>query len=286
MLKLRSTGRGRFFSPARGLLETAQQLAYAFSWPARLMDHIPAFTRAQLLQHHFRWRAPGGARPPLRVGFVSDLHIGPTTPPALLDHAFDQLAAAAPDLLVLGGDYVSYEVRPRDVDRLRALVTRVPAATKVAVLGNHDLWTRHELIERGLADAGAQLLLNRSLRLPPPHDDVVLVGLDDAWTGDVDADTAFADTSGALVLVVSHAPEAVPFAAGRGARLMMCGHTHGGQVATPWGPLVVWGPLGRRWPCGLYDVDGMSLFVSRGLGCSDIPLRAWAPPDVALFTIT
>jgi hypothetical protein len=67
---------------------------------------------------------------------------------------------------------------------------------------------------------------------------------------------------------------------------MLCGHTHGGQIATPRGPIVVHGPLGRRWPAGLYHVDGLPLFVSRGLGIVDVPLRLYAPPDVALFTVS
>jgi uncharacterized protein len=48
---------------------------------------------------------------------------------------------------------------------------------------------------------------------------------------------------------------------------------------------VVHGPLGRRWPSGLHDVEGMKLFVSRGLGIVDLPLRVYAAPDVSLFTL-
>jgi len=72
---------------------------------------------------------------------------------------------------------------------------------------------------------------------------------------------------------------------GRGASLMLCGHTHGGQIALPSGPVVVHGPLGRRWPAGFHDADGVPLFVSRGIGAVDLPLRAWAPSDVALLEI-
>ena len=46
------------------------------------------------------------------------------------------------------------------------------------------------------------------------------------------------------------------------------------------------GRLGRRWPGGLYDVDGLPLYVSRGLGTVDLPLRLFAPAEVALFTIS
>jgi predicted MPP superfamily phosphohydrolase len=67
---------------------------------------------------------------------------------------------------------------------------------------------------------------------------------------------------------------------------MLCGHTHGGQIATPRGPIIVHGPLGHRWPAGLYQIDDLAMFVSRGLGTVELPLRLFAPPDVALFTIS
>ena len=166
-------------------------------------------------------------------------------------------------------------------------MARIPAATKVAVLGNHDLWTEHAVIEAALERGGARVLVNQALRLPPPHDDVAVVGLDEPWTGAPDPERAFGEAGDAPVrIAVAHAPEGYPFVRGRGAALMLCGHTHGGQIATPRGPIVVHGPLGRRWPAGLYEVDGLPLFVSRGLGAVDFPLRLYAPPDVSLFTIT
>jgi uncharacterized protein len=81
----------------------------------------------------------------------------------------------------------------------------------------------------------------------------------------------------------------VPFLLGRGVRLLLAGHTHGGQVALPGPrPLVVPGPLGKRWPFGLHRPAGagdLALFVSRGIGATEVPVRAFAPPDVAVFTV-
>jgi hypothetical protein len=222
----------------------------------------------------------------LRLVFASDLHIGPLTPPRLLDNAFALMAAAKPDVLVLGGDYVFLDVTPGMADELAERVAAVPARTKVAVLGNHDLWTDHRLIEAALERAGCRVLVNDALRLPSPHHGVAIVGIDEPWTGEADGARAFAAAGDAPVTVaVSHAPEGLPFVEGRGARLLLCGHTHGGQVALPSGPIVVHGPLGRRWPSGLHVIGDMRLFVSRGLGTVDLPLRAYAPPDVALFTL-
>ncbi len=254
-MKLRSNGRGRAFTPLRGLCETVQRYAYAYDWPARLLGRLPQ-VRLRVVRHELAVLSRRQGRRPLRIAFASDLHIGPLTPAPLLDEAFARIEEAEPDVLALGGDYVSLEVNRGIAARLQALVARVSAPLKVAVLGNHDLWTRHDLIEGALASGGARVLLNETVRLPPPWDDVALVGLDDPWTGEVDADRAFAGVDAPV-----------------------------GQVAAPWGPFAVQGRLSRRWPHGLYQLDDLNLFVSRGVGYSDLPVRAFAPPDIAVFDL-
>jgi predicted MPP superfamily phosphohydrolase len=266
------------------LVESFQSIVYAGGWPGRVWNFVPAATRVREVRHELRVGREG--RAPLRLAFASDLHVGPLTPPRLLDEAFAALARWRPDVLVLGGDYVSLEVTAKSASRVEALVASVPAATKVGVLGNHDLWTDHGLIERALASAGVRVLVNESHALPAPHDDVAIVGVDEPWSGAPDADRAFAGVTAPVRIGVVHAPEGQPHFAGRGAALMLCGHTHGGQVALPSGPVVVHGPMGRKWPGGLYDVDGLPLYVSRGLGNVELPLRMYSPPEVALFTIS
>jgi predicted MPP superfamily phosphohydrolase len=283
LIKLKATGRGRNYSRVRGVVESAQALLFARGWPGRLRDAWGRH-RIDVVRHHVP--AARGRRAPLRIAFASDLHIGPLTPPGLLEAAFDRLAALEPDVLVLGGDYVFLDVTAPAADALARLVARVPAAVKIAVLGNHDLWTDHAVIEAALARGGARVLVNDALRLPPPHDDVAFVGLDDPWAGRPDPDRAFAGAGGAeLCVAVVHAPEGYPLVRGRGARVMLCGHTHGGQIATPRGPIVVYGEVGRRFPAGRYDLEDLMLYVSRGLGAVDFPLRTFASPDVALVSL-
>lgn len=283
MLKLKATGRGRHYTRFRALYESAEKLAYVGGWPARILDRVPAVHRVQTVRHELALRR---GRQELKLAFVSDLHIGPLTSTRLLEAAFAVLAEMEPDVLLLGGDYVSYDATPAKAALITRLVASVPAPTKLAVLGNHDLWADHGVIERALEAGGARVLINESVTLPGPHDDVVVVGVDEPWTGDPDPDRAFAGTNAPVKIVLTHAPEGYPFVADRGAALMLCGHTHGGQIALPKGPVVVHGPLGRKYPCGLFEIGATRMYVSRGLGNSDVPLRMNAPPDVALFRLS
>ncbi len=284
MISLRAQGRGLHYSPLRGLVESTLRLAYVGGWPGALWGSLPGRSEVRV------WRealAVHGLRAPLRLAFASDLHIGPTTPPALLERAFALLAEARPDLLVLGGDYVFLDATPARAETLRRLVASVPARLKVAVLGNHDLWTRHELLEAALEEAGARVLINGAVHLPDPHEDVAILGLDEPWTGRPDAELALACAPDARIrLAVAHAPEGLHALEGRGISVLLCGHTHGGQLALPGPrPLVVPGPTSRRHPFGRHELGDLTLYVSRGLGGIEVPMRSWAPPDVLVLEL-
>jgi hypothetical protein len=154
----------------------------------------------------------------------------------------------------------------------------VPGSTRVTLL-------RHDVLVPG-----------RAVRLPPPHDDVTLLGLDDPLTrlSVTDRLTHEATVGAALENVrdvpvkvaLCHSPDGFRSVRGKGIALYLCGHTHGGHIALPgYRPIIMPSPDGRRWPWGRHEVDGTSLFVSRGVGGSLVPVRTWAPPDVAVFTI-
>jgi predicted MPP superfamily phosphohydrolase len=193
-------------------------------------------------------------------------------------------------VLLFGGDYVFLDATPAKADELAARARAVPAARKLAVLGNHDLWTRHVLIERAFQAAGVEVLLNASVAL---DGSTRLVGLDEPWTGDLDARRAFADVGDArTVIVLCHSPEgltsaqdALERAGGEREVLYVCGHTHGGHVSTPWGPIVVPGRMGRRYPEGHHRVGAMHLCVSRGVGGIELPVRTFARPEVHVFDL-
>ena len=262
------------------------------------MSCIPGALHVRRVEQDLPLAAARPGRPPLRIGFVSDLHLGPTTPLRLVENAFAALADAELDVLALGGDYVFLGASPKRMQRLARLVASVPARTKVAVLGNHDFWARPERVVDALARGGAHVLLDHGVGLPPPHDDIGIIGLDDPLTSGQLFDTAAARAGvdralGALpsgvssVIAVAHSPDTLPALQGRGVSVLLCGHTHGGQIALPgYRPLVMPSRVGRRYPFGLHRLeDGLTLFVSRGLGTSLVPLRTWAPEDLAVFSV-
>lgn len=283
-----SIGRGAHYHGIRSRVERVLTVLYRGDWPAKLWAQLPAARRVSVVQRQVALLPPSAAT--LRVGFISDIHIGPTTPPALLDNAFRALAEAQLDVLLLGGDYVFLAGTQAKAARLTQLVRRVPAARKFAVLGNHDLWTDQDLLADALRAADVRVLENEHVKLT---DGLTLIGLDDPWVGQLDTARALAGIGAPqALLVLCHSPDGLPAARralatlpGSPHGLYVCGHTHGGQIAAPWGPLLVPGKVGKRYPSGYHTLSPLDLYVSRGVGATELPIRSYAPPEVAVFEL-
>lgn len=259
-----------------------ERLASRGGWAARLARALGPSRSVRVARHTVTLADYPAGVPPLQIGFATDFHAGPTTDSGLLSAALAELDAARPDLILLGGDFVSLEAG--NIDRLVPGLTALSAPLgRYAVLGNHDHWTSATRVEQGLAAAGVELLTNRNARLAPPYDDFWLCGLDDHWLGRPDAAAAFAGARGRRILLM-HAPSGLLDAGGHRFDLALCGHTHGGQIALPGGrPLLLpHGRLSRRYSRGRFRVHGGTLIVSVGLGCSVLPVRVGARPEIVL----
>jgi predicted MPP superfamily phosphohydrolase len=256
---------------------------YRGGWPIRLARALGIRPRVRTVRHVIPMNHGSLPPCPLRLAYASDFHAGPTTDPAVLRAACDQLQAAAPDVLLLGGDFVTFV--PSEIDWLAPELGRIPAPFgRFAVLGNHDWWSDARHVVRRLEAAGIQVLTNRNVRLGPPFDQVWICGIDDHWCGHPDAGAGLAGADGVRV-VLMHSPSGLLDLGPERFDLALCGHTHGGQLALPGGiPLVVpHGPLSRRYARGRFGVgEGRTLVVSVGLGCVVLPLRMFADPEIVL----
>lgn len=224
--------------------------------------------------------------PPLRVAFASDFHTGATTDMRILEDACDAITAERPDVLLLGGDFVT--TRAGYITDLAPLLARIPAPLgKFGVFGNHDRRANRVELARALDQAGVRMLVNEVAMLPAPHDDVALIGLDDPIRGTPEFRAPGAKTGVSIVLM--HAPDGLMTIGDRHFDLAVCGHTHGGQIALGgMKPYLPYGKLSREYSDGLYRLgpDGRrALVVSRGVGCSTIPIRFGARAQVHLLTI-
>jgi predicted MPP superfamily phosphohydrolase len=223
---------------------------------------------------------PGLARA-ITVMQLSDVHL------RAFDARAERLCALVsgmrPDLVALTGDIVTRGYTTDAVDRFLAAVPEAPLG-RWSVMGNWEYWggAPRDVWEGFVARHGIALLHDRSVDVGPLR----LVGTDDALAGDPDLDAAFAEVrDDKPVLALTHSPAIFPRLARAPVRVVLAGHTHGGQVRIPLlGPFFL--PRGSGpYPWGWYEQDGVWMFVSRGLGWSVAPLRWRAPPEIAMVTL-
>jgi len=277
-------GRGKYYTRRRQFGEAIERSFYRRGWAARIAKSLSLQGRLHIEERVVDIGA--AATPPLKVAFVSDLHAGPLTHPALFDAVVDAINTFEPDVLLMGGDYVSLHHQYVDILALRVARMK-PRFGIFGVFGNHDLWADDDYIKERLEAAGVCFLVNSSMRLPEPYSEFSVCGLDEPGTGEPDADAMFARAA-AHRLVVMHSPLGMKYLAGHPFDMAFCGHTHGGQVAYPNGrPIIL--PAGSgdpRFSHGQFQlVSGGQLLVSRGIGMSDIPVRLFAPSEVHLCTL-
>ncbi|HEX8954878.1 MAG TPA: metallophosphoesterase [Burkholderiaceae bacterium] len=279
--------RGKHNWPSRRFGERAIDLALLGGFVASVSHALGLLGKLSVTRHEFTLPPERRLHKPLRIAFASDFHAGPTTHPALFRDLFHAIAQEKPDLLLLGGDFVSCKAEYAEAFTGYLTACR-PALGKFAVFGNHDLWVDDRKLTNMFERAGVSLLINRNLRLPAPFDAVSLCGIDDPWTGEPDADAAFHEAQPTRIFL-THAPDGLLFTKDKRFDLAFAGHTHGGQIVPLSGkPMVLpHGPLSRSYPYGRFDLEQQAaLIVSRGVGCSTLPLRINADPELVICALS
>jgi predicted MPP superfamily phosphohydrolase len=214
-----------------------------------------------------------------RIGLLTDVHRSQWVSEHDVQQATARLMDLRPDLIVLGGDYVTWGDR-RYVGAAADAVASLSAPHGVfAILGNHDddhdmpaaLAARHITV---LRDARTRLTINGS--------GLELAGIR-FWTRRASDIASVIRGADGTVVLLAHDPRRFTEAQALGVPLVLSGHTHGGQVVLPGiGPVA-----GQKFPviAGAARSNRTTIFVSRGVGTVYVPVRINCPPEVAVLTL-
>lgn len=223
-----------------------------------------------------------------RMVHLTDLHYGDPRSKALFQWMVNTVNGLEPDLIVITGDYVVS--RPAEgIGAAKYLAQLKAKHGVVGVLGDHDFHIRTKkpvvgVIER-IQEAGVQLLRNEALELPGG---LRIAGIDPTTRKVRRANLPAALDAvpgGKPHLLLSHAPDIIPQAAELGVPLVLCGHTHGGQVVIPfYGPPITHSSVGREFASGWSSLKDTRMYTGRGLA-SHHSLRFCCRPEVTLFTL-
>jgi predicted MPP superfamily phosphohydrolase len=222
-----------------------------------------------------------------RIALVTDLHHGPAVPTRWLERVARRVDELGPDLVVLGGDFVSHA--RRDLRGLDAIIARFRAPDGVvAVLGNHDHWIDPDAVAMAIARGGARLLMNQHVVIARGTAALAVGGVDDFSHGAVRPDEAFDGVPADVPRVlISHNPDLIEYLP-KDLRVdvMLSGHTHNGQAHLPLiGPITAPSQFGRKYLHGLKQVGGTWVYISAGIGSAWVP-RWGNPPELPIIHLT
>jgi uncharacterized protein len=214
---------------------------------------------------------------------LTDLHAD------VSENAMRKLPAAVAglsyDACVITGDFRGRTFGPfnQTVEVIREAVAAIRAPI-LGVLGNHDTAN----IVPDLEGMGIRLLMNEAVALERSGARLWIAGVDDPHYYRTD------DTSAALsgvprgepVVLLAHSTERFVAASEAGVGLMLCGHTHGGQICLPGSiPIVTSSKMPRRLVSGRWRHRSMHGYTSKGVGTCVVNARFNCPPEVVLHTL-
>jgi len=189
------------------------------------------------------------------------------------------------DLCVVTGDYRARTYGPFEpaLAELRHLRPHLHGPV-YAILGNHDTIRLVPAMEQ----MGYQMLLNESVRIDRDGEAIYLAGIDDphAYRTENFHRAAHEIPPDAVSILLAHTPDVYRRAAHAGFDLMLCGHTHGGQICLPGGvPVMTDSRIPRRLARGAWRYHDMAGYTSAGAGASILDVRLNCPPEVTLHRL-
>jgi uncharacterized protein len=212
----------------------------------------------------------------LTILVANDFHFHGTPSRLFFERVIDEMAAdPMPDVLCLLGDFVDTE---RHHEWVSPLLGRLSARDgKFAILGNHDLHYDPAHLRRELAASGYTVLGNGWVDATIRGVPCVVIGHEGPWFRPPP------DLSGApghFRLCLSHTPDNFYWGVANRIQLMLSGHVHGGAIRLPVvGSIFVPSKYGRRFDQGVFEQDGTTMVVNRGLSGRE-PIRFRCNPQV------
>ena len=232
----------------------------------------------------------------MKIALLADIHHSAFVPLDFIGQAVAMANAFAPDLVILGGDYITAGkfyilpgIGPSYIAPCFDMLKNLKARHGVfAVTGNHDQRAGVEKVNAAISGAGIKNITNQGVWLTDHGQRLRICGVGDLNTQHQDLPSALGDAREKdAAILVSHNPDYAEMCGDRRVRLILSGHTHGGQVVLPLtGAPLIPSKYGQKFRHGLVQMQDRQVFITSGVGTLPLAVRIHCPPEVTLITLT
>ncbi|MDR2086808.1 MAG: metallophosphoesterase [Dysgonamonadaceae bacterium] len=213
---------------------------------------------------------------------VSDLHLGYLIDKTVLQKYVTVMNAQQADLIVIAGDLVDYYLEPLEKQQMDSELKKLSAPLGIYfVPGNHEYKINAEACFEWIRNAGIQVLRDSVVTIGNRFQ---LIGRDDRKNKDhrMEWESLLAKTDAAMPrILVSHQPGDIEDGVASNIPLIICGHTHQGQIF----PVNLLGYLLYSNLYGLKKEGNSASYTTSGLGLSGFPFRIGSKSEMVIFTV-
>lgn len=221
-----------------------------------------------------------------KIIFASDFHLDEYYSPERLADVVTRINAAKPDIIVLGGDYVTDDETYLEICFAQLAKLQAPLGV-YGVTGNHDSVANYRLTVKYMKSAGIIPLENDTRWIEIDGQKIKLGGVKTSYGQISDAEPTTDNTEADdFVVLISHNPDFAEELHTDRIDLMLSGHTHGGQVTLfgLWAPYLP-SDYGQRYLKGIVETNGITVLVTNGTGTSALPIRFFARPQYDVIVL-
>jgi len=233
-----------------------------------------------------------------RIAQISDIHMDEFTEAFFVRDVVNRVNSLNPDAVFLTGDFVTCEFGSKKFAigagwQCAGILNELTCRERYAVLGNHDFMIGAKAVSEALTANAITVLRDSYMPLERAGGRIWLAGLADPVQGspepEITIPAAIRNIPHEPIVLLCHAPDYVDhlltLPSGQAISLMLCGHTHGGQVRLPViGPLVL-PQMGRKYVEGWFQFGRLQMHVNRGIGTVSLPFRLNCPPEISMLTL-
>ena len=218
---------------------------------------------------------------------LTDIHYGFLMPLHVVKKLLDKASSIKSDMIVCTGDYVHQRNNTGQIENLWPELSKLTAPRGVySVLGNHDHWADFSRSQYWLSKSG-QNLRHKTVSIKRGSQRIWIGGCGDYMEDKIGLDRAFRNVPPEdCKIALAHNPDTADTFYKTQVDLMICGHTHGGQVNIPfWGTPIL--PVNNKsYISGLVTTPKTRLFISKGLGWTILPVRFNCLPEISVLKLS